>query len=184
MINFNKQPKGFNHPPQIKNEPEQFQTYNSQNNKFLKMTNYKNEEEEHEDNFEQEYLNHKLNKCKSEDHFKNIPRKQGKKKKQNTRILVSHPAIPKNYHKARNNAEKKLTRDVRTAVSGSRKVLDKENFNFGSPAAKQLLERKKREANYYTTVSMKNARKSNTQKSWQGTAQQNMQKLKKLLKWK
>ena len=31
---------------------------------------------------------------------------------------------------------------------------------------------------------MQNARKSNTQNSWQGTAQQNMQKLKKLLKWK
>ena len=103
----------------------------------MKMTNYKNSEDEQEDNFDQEYLHHKLNKCKSEDHFKNIPKKQVKnKKRKNVRTLVSHPNIPKNYQKARNNAEKKLTRDVKTTISGSRKVFDKENYNFGSPAAK------------------------------------------------
>lgn len=62
---FNQPPKNFNHPPQIKNGPQGY----SSTGKIMKMTNYKNGEEDEEedpsDHFDQDYLQHKLNKCKS-----------------------------------------------------------------------------------------------------------------------
>ena len=80
----------------------------------MKMTNYKNEEEEEEDpsdHFDQDYLQQKLNKCKSEDHLKNMQRKgAGRRGQRPGKNLVTHAPIPKHYNKARNAAEKKLTR--------------------------------------------------------------------------
>ena len=154
------------------------------------MTNYKNEEEEEEDasdHFDQDYLQHKLNKCKSQDHLKNIHKKTaGKKVQKQGKTLVTHAPIPKHYNKARNAAERKLTKQIKN-VTNSRTAIGKENFNnFGSPAGKEHIERKKRQIQYYTTISKQNGggKKANSQSYMTNTPQQNMQKLKKLLKWK
>jgi predicted DNA binding CopG/RHH family protein len=66
--------------------------------KPLKATNYQNEDEE------ENYLQQKLNKYKSEEKFKNVPKKTKPKKMQKVRGLVAHPTIPKNYPKANTQA--------------------------------------------------------------------------------
>jgi hypothetical protein len=63
---------------------------------------YQNNEEE---DIDQNYLKQKLQKHKSEEQFKNIPKKKSPKESkvheaQKIRKLVSHPQIPKNYPKA------------------------------------------------------------------------------------
>jgi hypothetical protein len=75
------------------------------------------------------------------------------KKQKKQRALVAHPTMQKQFAKANTPAEKKLTRDVKTAISGSRKALEKENYNFGSPAAKDQVDRKKRELQYFASAS-------------------------------
>ena len=106
------------------------------------MTGYKDEEED--DHFDQEYLHQKLNKCKSQEQLKHLTQKPKKKKQKNVRTLVAHPPIPKKYNKAKNAAEKQLTRDIKSTIQGSRKPFDKQNINFGSPAGKDQIDRKKR----------------------------------------
>lgn len=125
-----------------------------------------------------------MNKCKSEDHLKNIFKSKVKGKKgKKTRILVNHPSIPKIYNKAKTPAEKRLTKEVKTVISGSRKVFDKENYGFGSLAGKEQIDRKKREINYYASSSKLMTSPKRTVE-YRNTTNQNMNKLKKLLKWK
>lgn len=109
-----------------------------------------------------------------------------KKSMKQGKTLVTHAPIPKHYNKARNAAERKFTREIKTATN-SRTGTGKENFNnFGSPAGKEQLEKKKREVQYYTAVSKQNGggKKVNSQSYMTNTPHQNMEKLKKLLKWK
>lgn len=86
-------------------------------------------------------------KCKSQEQLNNIakPKKKGKKPTKKVRTLVAHPPIPKDYPKATTKGEKQLTKYVKTTISGSRKYFDKENqYEFGSPAGKDHIEKKKR----------------------------------------
>ena len=46
-----------------------------------------------------------------------------KKQKKSGKVLVTHPPIPKEYPKATTAVEKKLSRDIKTVISGSRKAL-------------------------------------------------------------
>lgn len=77
-------------------------------------------------------------------------------------MLVAHPTIPKQYAKATTPAEKRLTRDVKTVISGSRKALEKENVSLGSPAAKNQLDRKKRELQYFASASKQHFNKKSS----------------------
>lgn len=46
-----------------------------------------------------------------------------------------------------------MSSTVKNAIAFTRKMVDKENTNVRSPTAKDHLERKKRELNYFTSAS-------------------------------
>ncbi len=117
--------------------------------------------------------------------MKNLPKTKTKGKKQKkVKVLVSHPVIPKQYPKATTVAEKKLTKDVKAVISGSRKALDKENNMVGSPAAKDHLDKKKRELQYFSSTAKQNINNKKGQGQLIIQNDKNIHKLKKLLKWK
>jgi hypothetical protein len=77
-----------------------------------------------------------------------------------------------------------LTRDVKTVISGSRKALEKENNFIGSPTAKDQIDRKKRELQYFASASKQNFNKKSHATEIDANTDKNASKLKKLLKWK
>lgn len=58
--------------------------------------------------------------------MKHVPKQKTKKSKK-VRALVAHPPIPKYYPKAVTKNEKKLTKNVKMNITGTRKQFDKEN---------------------------------------------------------